>query len=66
MLLGGTPRKKPESMTLGDDDKVRRWRGGRERDREVFIGEPHTEDSYFRVKAPKKGASFVKARFSMF
>lgn len=72
MLLGGTPHKKPESTTVGNDEKVRRWRGGREegrkRGREVFISEPHTEDSYSKVRADptKKVASFVKVQFSVY
>lgn len=36
-----------------------------ERKRGVVISEPHTEESYFRMKAaPPKRASFVKAHFS--
>lgn len=79
MLVDGTTCKKVSYMLLVDDDKVRTWRGrewmcvGRvgaeeevgERKRGVVVSEPHTEESYFRMKAdPPKRASFVKAHFS--
>lgn len=37
---------------LLDDDKLRTWRGwDREgRIRQVFVSEPYTDDSYFKVK----------------
>lgn len=80
MLVGGTTCKKVSYKLLVDDDKVRTWRGREwmcvwreveaeeevgEKKRGVVVSEPHTEESYFRMKAdPPKRASFVKAHFS--